>query len=428
MKSWGNIFSIGKLVSLSEFSRSGEVSFSQTCIFGNKRSYGDQATLPDGLQYNAKQLNHFINFDEKKGILRAEGGVLISEILGLIVPKGWTLQVTPGTKFVTLGGAVANNIHGKNHHTSGSFGNFVKSIGLFRTDKGNLKLSRTENVDLFEATLGGSGLTGLITWVEIKLKKLPSEYLHVQNIRFKSVEEFFKLSEQSNSWEYTVAWVDCMPTGKMIGRGVFSRANFVESREEQYATKMVRKFKVPRLFPSFLLNKFTIKTFNFLYYNRPSSSSSKITHFDAFFYPLDKMISWNNLYGRRGFYQFQCIIPNKNAVSILKRLLSQIALSGQGSFLAVMKVHGAETSPGINNFCMPGCSLALDFKNKGQQTVSFLKELEEIVLACGGRIYLAKDALMSCSTFKQMYPNWTLLNQLKDPKLSSQMWERLTGE
>ena len=426
MRSWGNIFEIGKVKNLSCFLHDGVELLDEVCIFGNKRSYGDQATLPDGDQICAKQLDHFISFNPVSGIIKAQSGVLLSRILEIAVPKGWFLPVTPGTKFITLGGAVANNVHGKNHHKAGSFGNFIKAIGLYRSDLGNLVLSQNENRELYEATIGGSGLTGLITWVEFQLQKVNSEHLEVQNIRFTSLKEFFELSADSKDWEYTVAWVDCMSTNLSLGRGVFSRANFCKSKFLELDNNVQSKITIPKRFPSSFLNKYFIKLFNEIYYYKPSSQSLKKVHYDSFFYPLDKIASWNNLYGVNGFYQFQCIIPHESAMSVMHKLLAKIADSKQGSLLAVLKVHADETSPGLNNFCMNGCSLALDFKNTGNKTLDLLKSLECMVVDAGGRIYLAKDSTMSSETFKKMYPNWKILNDLKDPKLTSAQWKRLS--
>ena len=425
MKSWGNISKIGKIKNLSRYLDDGSEISDELCIFGNKRSYGDQATLPDGDQICAMQLDHFISFDPDTGVIKAQSGILLSRILEIVVPAGWFLPVTPGTKFITLGGAVANNVHGKNHHNAGSFGNFVRAIGLYRSDRGNLVLSQNENSDLYEATIGGCGLTGLITWVEFQLKKVTSEHLKVQNIRFNSLQEFFELSIDSKDWEYTVAWVDCLSDGMSLGRGVFSRANFCKSKFIRPAKRVKSKISIPKFFPSFFLNKYFIKLFNALYYYKPSSQSIKKLHYDSFFYPLDTIPSWNNLYGGNGFYQFQCIIPHENALDVMHRLLAKIVDSKQGSLLAVLKIHSDETSPGLNNFCMNGCSLALDFKNNGTQTVDLLKVLESIVIDAGGRIYLAKDSTMSSETFKKMYPNWEILKNLKDPKLTSAQWKRL---
>lgn len=426
MRSWGNIFKIGRVKNLSWFLDDGAKLLDEVCIFGNKRSYGDQAILSEGDQICSKQLDHFISFNPVSGIVKAQSGVLLSRILEITVPKGWFLPVTPGTKFITLGGAVANNVHGKNHHNAGSFGNFIKAIGLYRSDLGNLVLSQNENRDLYEATIGGSGLTGLITWVEFQLQKVNSEHLEVQNVRFSSLKEFFELSAGSKDWEYTVAWVDCISTNSSLGRGVFSRANFCKSKFLEMDKNVQPKITISKHFPSFFLNKYFIKLFNGMYYYKPSSQSLKKVHYDSFFYPLDKIASWNNLYGANGFYQFQCIIPYESAMSVMHKLLEKIADSKQGSLLAVLKVHADETSPGLNNFCMNGCSLALDFKNTGNKTFELLKSLECMVLDAGGRIYLAKDSTMSSENFKKMYPNWKILKDLKDPKLTSAQWKRLS--
>lgn len=428
LKSWGNIHTLSSKKISPNYINDIKFSEQKNTIFGNGRSYGDQSVTQSGTQILTKKLNRFISFDPEYGIIRAEGGILLSQIIDHIVPLGWFLPVTPGTKFITLAGAVANDVHGKNHHKVGSFGNFVNSIGLLRSDNGVLTLSRKQNTELFNSTISGSGLTGIILWVEIKLKKIPSQYMQVESFKYKNLDEFFELSKSSRDWEYCVAWVDCFSKEEKLGRGIFSRANFLESNLQPNVNKSFFKLIIPSFFPSQLVNGFFIKLFNIFYYHKHSISKKVNVHYDKFFYPLDSIKKWNNLYGTKGFFQFQCIIPREVSYYAICELLENIADSKQGSFLAVMKEHGDETSPGINSFCFNGTSLALDFKNNGNTTVTLLKKLEKIVLKHRGRIYLAKDALMDTSSFKNMYPNWNKLKTIKDAKLSSDQWERVLGE
>tara|TARA_Y100001958_G_C21228991_1_gene554526 strand:+ start:1015 stop:2319 length:1305 start_codon:yes stop_codon:yes gene_type:complete len=395
-------------------------------LYGNGRSYGDVCLNKNGNIINTKSFKKVRLFNTKKGIIEAEAGITFDEILKLCVPKGWFIPVTPGTKFVTLGGAIANDVHGKNHHQIGSFGSCIKKICLIKTNGQKKILSRNKNFNLFKLTISGLGLTGFIHWAKIKLIPIKSSSMHVENIKFNNLEEYFIINNKSKKWPYTVAWFDNSAEGKNLGKGIFSRGYFLKDNNlKAHSSKKI--ISIPNKFPGFLLNKFFIKIFNKLYWNRPAANKVFHTHYDNFFYPLDKIKNWNNLYGDRGFYQFQCIFPEKYAKNAIKEVLSKIKTHNMLSFLAVFKTHKKETSPGLNSFCISGTSIAIDLPNKkNDKTIKLLKDLEKSVLKFKGKINPSKDSIMSAKTYKKSYPNWIKLNKFKDPYLSSSFWERVT--
>lgn len=431
VKGWGRVHDYNHIVENPNYLpdvRLGEKTFPCTTFYGQGRSYGDVALNDGGRVLCTQFLSRVQKFDIKKGILRAESGITLDKILELIVPKGWFLPVTPGSKFVSLGGAVANDVHGKNHHHSGSFGAHVRRIGLKRSDGETLLLSTGQNRELFNLTISGLGLTGFIEWVEIQLLPIQSRNMEVENFPYDSLGSFFELSEVSKDWQYTVAWIDCFASDKSLGRGVFTRARHCSMPSSLKTQDSKSNIKWPMDMPSWLMNKATIKSFNALYRMRPAARFHGNFSYEPFFFPLDQIQGWNKLYGRRGFFQHQCIVPKKSAEKAMKHLLETINRSGQGSFLAVMKNHGVELSPGLNSFCLEGTSLALDFSNNGELTLKLLNSLDEIVREHGGRIYPAKDGSMSSSMYKLGFPNWKRIEELRDPAINSSFWKRVTGE
>lgn len=399
---------------------------------GLGRSYGDVALNESGTVCLTPRMNNLLEADWDKGIVRAAAGLSIDELLKICVPKGWFIPVTPGTKFVTLGGAVANDVHGKNHHQAGSIGTYITRFQLRRSDKGMLECAPTENTDLFNMTIGGLGLTGFIEWVEIQLKPIKSAYLDVENIACESLSDFFRLSEESKAWPYTVMWVDCFAKDEALGRGIFSRGKPASDVPEGVA-KAERlnphnddAKTMPVTMPSWSLNKLSISLFNAMYRARPAANFKGRQHYNPFFYPLDGILGWNKLYGSKGFYQHQCILPPEHGQEGIGKLLEIIANSGQGSFLAVLKIHGPETSPGIMSFGREGVSLALDFANRGNATLKLLEKLDAIVREYSGCIYPAKDGRMSAETFQAIFPHWQKLEAMRDPKISSSFWRRVT--
>lgn len=397
--------------------------------YGNGRSYGDSCLNANGALIDTRSLKRFLNFDETTGLLQCEAGVLLSDILEVFVPKGWFLPVTPGTKFITVGGAIANDIHGKNHHKGGTFGCHVTRFELLRSNGQRLICSPSENVELFEATIGGLGLTGLILWAEFRMMPITGPYIAMDRIKFRNIAEFFEITNSlEDQYEYTVAWVDCLASGDSLGRGHYMMGNHYTWKPDP-AKKWQKKeiATVPLDAPSFALNTLSIKAFNALYYNRQLPKRVHlIQSYEPFFYPLDIVGEWNKLYGSRGFLQYQCVVPCEDGYGPMEEILKRISRSGEGSFLAVLKKFGDVKSPGMLSFPAPGLTLALDFAFNGEKTLKLLNELDEVVNQSGGRLYPAKDARMRPEDFQRYYPNWQEFSRYIDPKFSSSFWERVT--
>lgn len=394
--------------------------------FGNGRSYGDSCLASNDQVLSTRLMNRFISADWQTGVLRAEAGVLLSEVLEQSVNRGWFLASTPGTKLITLGGAVANDVHGKNHHVAGTFGRHVRKFSLYRSDVGIVECSKDENSELFHATIAGLGLTGIILWVELQLKPIQSSLIDSQNIKFANLDEFFTLSREiDKDFDYTVAWIDCVSTGKNLGRGIYMVGNHATegSLELPQSTKLI----VPIDLPFSMVNRLTLKSFNTLYYNKQLSRKvEQRVSYEPFFYPLDAILEWNRIYGRSGFQQYQCVIPEDNAQAAMKEILTSISNRKMGSFLAVLKRCSDISSPGLLSFPMQGATLALDFPQVKGKTNELFDELDKIVMQAGGRLYPAKDAHMSSEFFQQAYPQWEELEKLRDPQIMSRFWQRVT--
>lgn len=397
-----------------------------TLAHGLGRSYGDSGLNLGGGLVRMPGLDRMIAFDRESGLVRADAGVSLDGLLRVIVPAGWFVPVTPGTKFVTLGGAVANDVHGKNHHGTGTFGRHVTRFGLWRSDRGEIECSSEANADLFALTIGGLGLTGVITWVELRLEKIAAASLDVENIPFDDLDAFFALSEESAAWPFTVTWVDTLARGAGLGRGIFSRGRWATSGGlEAHRGGGPR---MPMDAPSGLLNTLTVGAFNRLYRARPGARFRGRQHYDPFFYPLDKLRQWNRMYGPRGFYQWQCAVPTEAMVTATRTLLDTIAASGEASFLAVLKTFGDVPSPGVLSFPMPGATLALDFPNRGSDTLALLARLDRVVAEAGGRLSPAKDGRLPREMFRAGFPRWQELEAARDPVLMSSFWRRMTEE
>ena len=336
------------------------------------------------------------------------------------------MPVVPGTKYITLGGAVANDIHGKNHEHEGTFGSHVRSLGLARSNADVAVLSREQNADVFAATIGGLGLSGVILWVELQLAPIRSSFVDAEILPIADLDAFFRLAEQSRDWPYTVAWVDCLARGSGTGRGFFIRGRHAETGG--LPVHRPARLSVPIDAPGSLLNAYSIGLFNALYRRRPWAAGRKTMHYDAFFFPLDGIAHWNRLYGRRGFFQHQSAIPAAVAADGTRKLLELAAEQGEGSFLVVLKLFGAKPSPGMLSFPMPGATLALDFPNKGPRTRTLLARMTDVVLSLGGRIYPAKDATMSGAAFRAGYPDWRKIEAQRDPAIMSDFWRRVTAD
>jgi L-gulonolactone oxidase len=369
-------------------------------------------------------LDHFVSFDRPTRILVAEAGVSLAEILKLVIPAGYFLPVTPGTKFVTLGGAVANDVHGKNHHRAGTIGRWIRQLDLRRSDGTEHSLDRADSTGLFAATIGGLGLTGVITRVAVELAPIASSNMDVETIRFGNLAEFFVLAADSEAThDYTVSWVDCLAKGRTLGRGIFTRAR--HSSDGELRVHSGTGPSVPVDAPSFLLNRLSLSAFNEIYYRFAGRSRQTRVSYDRFFYPLDAIGSWNKLYGRRGFYQYQSVVPARNAEAATAEMLRTTADAGQGSFLAVMKTFGDIPTPGLLSFPMKGTTLALDFANHGPSTLLLLDKLDAIVREAGGRLYPAKDGRFPSAMFQAGYPALDQFRIHIDPGMSSTFWRRM---
>lgn len=393
--------------------------------YGNGRSYGDVCLDDGGTLLHTRGLDRFIAFDAERGILRCESGVLLSEILDLVVSQGWFLPVTPGTKYITVGGAIANDVHGKNHHVTGCFSEHVNGFELLRSDGTRRWCSREEHADWFAATAGGLGLTGVITWAELSLKRVRGPHMNCETHRFHNLAEFFALSADSErDYEYNVAWIDCAARGTKLGRGHFIRANHAPPSDGPSRPR--RRLAVPFTPPMSLINGLGLRAFNAAYFHRQQRPvAHALTHYEPYFYPLDAIADWNRLYGPRGFLQYQCVVPPQASSAAITELLQRIATSGSGSFLAVLKVFGARRSAGILSFPRPGTTLALDFPNQGAATLALLERLDEVVAAAGGAVYPAKDARLSGAHFRQHFPAWNSMQPYLDPRFSSGFWRRV---
>ena len=397
--------------------------------YGNGRSYGDSCLNLGGALLETRALDRFIRFDPQTGVLACEAGILLADILQLVVPTGWFPPVTPGTRFVTVGGAIANDVHGKNHHRAGTFINWVRCLELLRSDGQRLLCSPETNPEWFAATAGGLGLTGVITWAELQLQRIPGPLMEIETIRFANLEEFFALcAESDRDYEYTVAWIDCVSRGKQLGRGLLQRANSMAAPPQLLRSAgAARQLSVPLTPPFSLVNNLTLRLFNTLYYHRqPGKRRRSVQHYESFFYPLDGIRSWNRLYGPHGLYQYQCVVPGQGGRDAIAELLETIAVSGQGSFLAVLKVFGDRRSPGMLSFPREGITLALDFPNRGEQLEHLFRQLDSIIHAAGGRLYPAKDGRMPGTLFRDGYPRWAEFVPFIDPRCSSTFWRRVT--
>ncbi|MCX6146420.1 MAG: FAD-binding oxidoreductase [Candidatus Kapabacteria bacterium] len=393
--------------------------------FGKAKSYGDSCLISDGAAIDCSGLNHIISFDEIKGILKCEAGFTFAEALNFLVPRGWFLPVTPGTKFVTIAGAVANDVHGKNHHVAGTFGCHVTQFNLFRSDGNYYTCSPNQNSELFNATIGGLGLTGIITWVEFKCLKIQNPFIDIESIKFSNLDEFFDLNLESEKlFDYTVSWIDCTTKGKSMGRGLYLRGNHNTNLDNLDKPLEEKSLPFPLDFP--FINKLTVKAFNALYYNKQFSKKIKnVVHYNTFFYPLDAVDGWQKAYGKNGFMQYQFVIPFENDRKVLNQILKVIVDSGLSSFLTVLKSFGNIQSPGLLSFPAPGITMAIDFRNYGEKTLKELDKLDNIIKDAGGRLYPAKDSRMQGSDFKIFYPKLNEFIKFKDPKFTSDFWERM---
>lgn len=375
---------------------------------GMGRSYGDSANALNVFQ--TTYINHFIEFNKATGRLTAEAGITLRDILEVIVPGGWFLPVTPGTSYVTLGGAIASDVHGKNHHIAGTFGQHVKSLRILLGTGEVVTTSPQHHADLFHATCGGMGLTGIIVSATIQLLPIRSSLISQKTIKADCIEAACEAFESNSDATYSVAWIDCLSKGKSLGRSVIMLGEHAEQGGLEIDTQ--QKVSVPFSTPSALLNRLTMKAFNTFYWYKSKHNLSQTVALVPYFYPLDAVGKWNRLYGKKGFVQFQCVLPKNDGVANMRKLLTEISRSGEGSFLAVLKQFGTGNE-NLLSFPMEGYTLALDFK-ASETAIKTVKKLEDMVVYMGGRLYLTKDAVMQESTFKATYSNWESFEAVRE--------------
>ena len=393
--------------------------------FGNGRSYGDSCHNDAGLLVPMRAHNQIVSFDPHTGILEAESGVLLSEIIQAVAKYGYFLPVTPGTRFVTLGGAIANDVHGKNHHLRGTFGSHVESLELLRSDGVHYICSSAENAELFAATIGGMGLTGLILNARIRLMPVGSLDVEERITPFKSLSEYFAIAEEADrDNEYAVAWVDQLATDRSEGRGVLMTGHHAINGNRSVNSGEAR-LGVPFDLPFSMLNKLSLTAFNELYFHaKRRKQEPHLTGFAGFFYPLDGLRNWNRFYGPAGLYQHQSVIPFEAAEKTIPAMLAASRDAGQSSFLTVLKRFGDLHSPGLLSFPNPGYTLTMDFPNRGRKTLDLLDQLDKMTVEAGGRVNPYKDQRMSAETFNAGFPEWQQLEDMRDARFCSDFWRR----
>ncbi len=423
---WGNYPKIEcKRYKFNTIEELGEIIDSKSPLipYGNGRSYGDSALAHHIIE--TRQRDYFIDFDEKSGLLYIEAGVLLSEILEHFVPRGWFLKITPGTKLITIGGAIASDVHGKNHHKEGCFSSCVKEFEIMLPDGKIVTCTPKDTPNLWRATCGGQGLTGVILRAKIYLKKIESKYIRQTTIKTANLKETFEAFEEYSDMPYSVAWIDCLAKGEDIGKSLLMVGDFDSDGELDYRLKDTKT--IPIDFPVFALNSWSVRAFNMLYYGRVKEKISKQrVDIDTFFYPLDAIGDWNRIYGKRGFTQYQFILPKESSFEGLQRILKEISNSGKGSFLAVLKLYGKANNNWLS-FPMEGYSLALDFKIESG-LFELLDRLDRIVVEYGGRIYLTKDVRVSKDIFEKGYPNIDKFREFREKNGMSGVFESLQSK
>ena len=404
---------------------------------GQGRSYGDAAIPTEsGSAILTERLNRYLAFDEITGVLKTEAGTTLAEVLETFVPRGWFPAVTPGTKFVSIGGCVAADIHGKNHHCAGSFGAQTTELEIKLADGTNVACSPAREPDLFHATVGGMGLTGIITDVSFRLVPIETASMMVRHQPARDLEECLRLLENPSNDEHAACWIDGTANGARLGSGVVMSGRHARRDELKQTASNPLHFelrpsqRLPFSPPAWALNNLAAIVFNRLYSGRQTRKPAPfLADFESFFYPLDALENWNAFYGKAGFVQHQCVLPSAEAATGFRLMLEAMSASGLPSFLSVLKRFGPEGA-GLLSFPMPGYTLSLDFAMRGRPLFDLLKKLDEIVLRHGGRIYLAKDACLDAETFRAMYPRWRAWQEIKarvDPgnRFCSALSERL---
>jgi len=376
---------------------------------GSGRSYGDSANADNVLQ--SLKINKVLKFDKINGIITCEAGVKFRDLISIILPEGWFFPVTPGTSFITIGGAIAADVHGKNHHIEGSFSDYILNIDMILGSGNFVSVSREILPDLFYATCGGMGLTGFIFSATIKLKRITSSKIIQSTQAYKSLDEVFESFIRFSSTNYTVAWLDTIATGKNFGRSIFFLGD--HANDNDFVTEKFKPLNLPMKLGSFFINKYTMNIFNEIYYKKNSigSKNKRLININNFFYPLDKIKKWNLVYGNTGFIQYQFVIPKENSVLNLKKIFKTINDNNEFSSLAILKLLGKENNNYLS-FPMEGLTLALDFKFSNS-IMKLTKLLDEMIVDMNGKIYLAKDSLMSENIFKKIYLKWNEFEKVR---------------
>ncbi|WP_291667710.1 FAD-binding oxidoreductase [Bosea sp. (in: a-proteobacteria)] len=427
-RSWGGLAAQGsEIVDATAWIEQGAASRGPVLAYGNGRSYGDSCLNSGGTLLDTRGLDQVLAFDRETGLLTCEAGLMLDRLLDIVVPAGWFPPVTPGTSFVTIGGALANDVHGKNHHRAGTFGSHVRAFELMRSDGRSLLCAPDINADLFAATIGGYGLTGLVTQVTLQLMPIGSAAMEQEILHFDDLDGFFAIAAASDAaYDYTVAWIDALASGRHLGRGVFFRANHAPDFGF-LPPSAGRSLRFPVTPPFALINRTTMRAFNWLYrHSQPRGAAPRRVPYRPFFYPLDRIRDWNRAYGPMGLRQFQCAIPMAEARRAVEDMLRRTLDAGEASFLTVLKLFGARRSPGLMSFPIEGATLTLDFPNRGARTEVLLAELDRITIEAGGRVNPYKDARMSGETFRASFPQWRDFARHVDPGFSSDFWRRVT--
>ena len=397
-------------------------SSAQMIARGLGRSYGDSALA--GTVIDMTKLNHFLQFDSSNGVLTCEAGLSLADILTVVVPQGWFLPVTPGTKFVTIGGAIASDIHGKNHHHSGSFSEYLDWVKIVTAEGNLISCSKEENSKLFYASCGGMGLTGIIVEAKIRLKPIQNAYIKQRMIKTDNLEETIACFESYSQMPYSVAWLDCTSDNKSLGRGIVILGEHSETRGLELRLDKRKHLTIPFNMPNVMLNRYSIKLFNSLYYQQ--KKVAQLIHYDRFFYPLDTIHHWNRIVGRNGFVQYQLVLPKSVGLAGISKILKLIVQSKYGSFLSAFKLLG-KNNQNYLSFPIEGYTLALDFK-RTPKLLKFLNQLDQLVVDYGGRIYLTKDARLGQEFFRKMYPQYKQFMQIRKQYEAHQKFHSLQSQ
>ncbi|EKF20925.1 FAD-binding oxidoreductase [Nitratireductor pacificus] len=393
--------------------------------YGNGRSYGDTCLNDAGALIDMRPMKRITAFDAEKGLLTAEAGLMLCDVIAHVAPHGWFPAVVPGTQFVTLGGAIANDVHGKNHHRRGTFGCHLAELTLLRSDGRTLRCSPDENADLFRATIGGMGLTGLILTATIRLMKVDAADVDERVLGFRGLDAYFDLAEQADAEnEYAVAWIDQLASGERAGRGFLLTANHA-AEAVPFKPAAPRRLSVPFRPPVNLLNRWSLGLFNRMFaWSKARAEGVRRSAYESYFFPLDAVRHWNRLYGPRGLLQHQSVVPFEAAREAIPAMMAAARKAGQASFLTVLKRFGDVPSPGLMSFPRPGYTLTLDFSNAGAATHALFERLDRMTVDAGGAVNPYKDARMGAALFDASFARWREVEALRDPAFVSDFWRR----